>query len=92
MRPRMIAAGRKVRPRDQLEQALEVEPGIVDQREAGVDHLAEVVRRDVGRHADRDAARTVDQEVRELGRQNGRLAVGLVVVRPEVDGVLVDVG
>ena len=83
--------GRKVRPRDQLEQALEVEPGIVDQCEAGVDHLAEIVRRDVGRHADRDAARTVHQEVRELGRQNGRLAVGLVVVRPEVDGVLVDV-
>ena len=36
---------------------LEIEVRIVDQGEAGVDHLAEVVRRDVGRHADRDARR-----------------------------------
>jgi hypothetical protein len=84
LRPRMIA-------RDELEQALEVEPGVVDQSQAGVDHLAEIVRRDVGRHADRNAARAVHQKVRELRRQDARLAVGFVVVRPEVDGILVDV-
>ena len=86
------AAGREVRSRDQLEQALEAEVRVLDQRDAGVDHLAEVVRRDVGRHADRDAAGAVDQEVRELRRQHRRLLVRFVVVRPEVDGVLVDVG
>ena len=32
----------------------------------GVDDLAEVVRRDVRRHADGDAARAVDEQVREL--------------------------
>ncbi|MDH6665710.1 UNVERIFIED_ORG: hypothetical protein M2442_001709 [Methylorubrum zatmanii] len=57
----------------------------------GVDQLAEIVRRNVGGHAHRDAARAVDQQVREAGRQDGRLLVLPVVVRLEIDGVLVDV-
>ena len=36
--------------------------------------------------------RAVDQQVRELGRQDRRLLLGPVVVVDEVDGVLVDVG
>ena len=35
---------------------------------------------------------TVDEQVRELGRQDRRLLLGAVVVVDEVDGVLVDVG
>ena len=64
---------------------------IVDQRHAGIDHLAEIVRRDVGRHADRDAARAVDQQVREARRQDDRLVLVAVVVLLEVDGVFVDI-
>ena len=37
---------------------------------AAVDDLAEIVRRDVGRHADGDAAGAVDQQVREARRQD----------------------
>ena len=40
--------------------------------DAGRD-LAQVVRRDVRRHADRDAARAVDQQVRKAARQHQRL-------------------
>jgi hypothetical protein len=57
----------------------------------GVDHLAEVVRRDVRRHADRDAAGAVDEEVGEPARQHERLLLVPVVVRDEVDGLFVDV-
>ncbi len=53
--------------------------------------LAEVVRRDAGRHADRDAGRAVDQQVGEARGQDGRLLRATVVVGAEVDGVLVDV-
>ena len=35
--------------------------------------LPQVVRRDPGRHADRDALGAVDQQVREPGRQDRRL-------------------
>ena len=56
-------AGREIRPRHVFHQLLHGELGIVDQRAAGIDQLAEIVRRDVGRHADRDAARAVGQQV-----------------------------
>ena len=66
--------------------------GIVDVGDHRVRDLAQVVRRDVGGHADRDPRRAVDQQVRQLGRQDRRLLLGAVVVVDVVDGVLVDVG
>ncbi len=75
-----------------LHQPGHVDARIVDQREAGIDDLAEVVRRDVGRHADRDTRRAVDQQVRNPGRHDRRLGLRTVVVVDEVDGFLVDVG
>ncbi len=84
-------AGREVGALDVLGQLLDVDGRVVDQRDQGVGHLAEVVRRDVRRHADRDPGRAVDEQVREARRQHLRLLARLVVVRPEVDRVGVDV-
>ena len=53
--------------------------------------LAQVVRRDLGGHADGDAGRAVDEQVGEAARQHRRLQRLAVVVRDEVDGVLLDV-
>jgi hypothetical protein len=53
--------------------------------------LAQVVRRDLGGHADRDPLRPVDQEVGEPAGQHHRLVGTPVVVGPDIDGVLVDV-
>ena len=53
---------------------------LLDQPDAAVDDLAQVVRRDVGRHADGDAGRAVDEQVRERRRQDRRFFGGLVVV------------
>jgi hypothetical protein len=85
------AAGRKIRSRNDVDEFVDGERRIFDQRDAGVDDFAEIVRRNVGRHADGDAAGAIDQEVREFGRQNRRLGLGIVVVRLEIDGVLVDI-
>ena len=84
-------AGREVRARHVLHELGDRHLGIVDQRAAGVDQFTEIVRRDVGRHADGNAARTVGQQVGECRRQNHRLQGRLVVVRLEIDGVLADV-
>ena len=86
------AAGREVRALDELAQVVGGELRVVDERDRGVGDLAEVVGRDVGGHPDRDARRAVDEQVRELGRQDRRLLLGAVVVVLEVDRVLVDVG
>ena len=85
------AAGREIGTGHDLHQSLDVDAGIVDHRRRRVDHFAEVMRRDVGRHADGDAAGAVDEKVREARRQNHRLLLRAVVVLAEIDGVLVDV-
>ena len=66
--------------------------GLASSADAGVDHLAQVVGRDVGRHADRDARGAVHEQVGEPGGQDQGLGFAAVVVRPEVDRFLVEVG
>ncbi len=61
-----------------------------DEVPQGLDDLDEVVRGDVGRHADRDAGGAVDDQVGDRRRQDDRLGLARVVVGLEVDGVLVD--
>ena len=68
-----------------------VEGGIVDVGDDRGDDLAQVVRRDVRRHADGDPRRAVDEQVREARRQHDRLLLAAVVVGDEVDGVGVEV-
>ena len=52
----------------------------------------EVVRRDVRRHADRDAGGAVDQQIRNARRQHHRLVARAVVIGAERDRVLLDLG
>ena len=92
----MIAAGGEIRSLDELHQLLDVDvvellPLLehVDQR---VHHLAQVVRRDGGGHADGDAGGAVDQQVGDGGGQHGRLVERVVEVAGEIDRVLVDIG
>ena len=47
-------AGGEVGALHELHEVVGVGVGVVDEVDGGVDHLAEVVRRDVGGHADRD--------------------------------------
>ncbi len=86
------AAGREIRTRHDHVEIVDRDRRIVDHRDAGVDQFAEIVRRDIGRHADGDAAGAVDQKIGKARRQHHRLALVAVVVRLEVDGVAVDVG
>ena len=86
------AAGGKIRSRHVvLDDLVDGDVRVIDVGAAGVDHLAQIVRRDVGRHADGDAARAVDQKIGESGRQDLGFLDGFVVVRLEIDGSLVDV-
>ena len=84
-------AGREVGALDVGHQAVDGDGRVVDVRDDRVGHLAQVVRRDVRRHADGDAGRAVDEQVREARRQDDRLLLVAVVVRDEVDGVHVEV-
>ena len=85
------AAGREIRTLDALHQLLRGHIRVFDHLHHAVDDLAEVVRRDVRRHADRNAGGAVDQQVRESAGQHVRLHQRFVKVRGEIDGLLVDV-
>ena len=87
----MIPPVGKSGPLTWLRQPLDVDRRVVDVGDRRVDHLAQVVRRDVRRHADGDPRRAVDEQVREARREDRRLLLAPVVVRHEVDGVHVEV-
>ena len=85
------ATGGKIRALHELHQVVHGAVGMVDVVHASVDHLAQVVGRDVRGHAHGDAAGAVHQQVREAAGHHGGLHQGLVEVRVEVDGLLLDV-
>ena len=77
---------------DDVHQRLGREVRVFDQRERAVDDFAQVVGRDIGRHADSDAARAIDQHVGEAGGKDGGFAVLAIVIVLEFNGFLVDIG
>ena len=85
------AAGREVGTRHVLHQRRQGGRRVIQQRQAGIDRLGDVVRRDIGRHAHRDAGLPVDEQVGHARRQHRGLVLGFIVVGDEVDGFLVDV-
>ena len=86
-----FAGDREIRPLDVLHQLGQRDLRVVDLGADPVDHLAEVVRGEVGGHADGDAGAAVDEEVREGGGQDRGLLLRAVVVRLEIDRVLVEI-
>jgi hypothetical protein len=85
-----LRARREVGSFHELHQLVDGGLRVVDEEVRGIDHLTEVVRRDVRGHPDGDALAAVDQQVREATGQHRRLRELARVVRFEVDGVLVD--
>ena len=85
-----LAAGGEVRALDVLAQLQRRQFGVVDQPQQRRAHLAEMMRRDVGGHADGDAHRAVDQQRRDARRQHDGLGARAVVVRAERHRVLIE--
>ncbi len=85
-----VTARREVGPLDVAAQLDAGEIGVVEQFEQRRAHLAEMMRRDAGGHADGDARGPVDQQVRQPRGQHDGLRLRAIVTGPEGDGVLVD--
>ena len=85
------AGSRKIRPLDILHQFFKPGIRIVDQAAHTVDHLAHIVRRNIGSHANCDSCRTIDQKIWKPGWKYCGFLFVIVVVRHEVDGFLFDI-
>ena len=86
------AGGGEIRPGYMLEQRIDANLGIFQQGDGAIDHFAEIVRRDIGRHAHGDSRRAIDQQIRDPRRQHVGNLFGVVVIGREIDGFLVEVG
>ena len=85
------AASGKIRAWDNFNQFVNRHHRIVDICQTRSDDFAQIVRRNVGRHADRDAASTVYQQVWKTRRQYQRLLTRTIIIRAEIDSVLIDI-
>ena len=83
------AAGGKIRARHDVGQRRIADCRIVEHPQQRAAEFPGVVRRDRGRHADRDAAGAVGQQVGEGAGQDHRLLLGAVVGGAQIDRVLV---
>ena len=85
-----LAAGGKIRPAQMLQQRRRVGLGMGDEMHRRGTDFAGIMRRNGGRHAHRDAAGAIRQQVREGARQHHRLALLAIVGGAEIHRVLVD--
>ena len=86
------AASREVGPRQHRQQFVEGRSGAAlgeHQLDRFV-HLAQVVRRHVGRHADGDAGGAIDQQIGQHRGETHGLGLVAVVARPELDRFFVE--
>ena len=86
------SSGREIGALDVLEQLLTCYLRIVHESTAGIDHLAQIVRRHIGRHTDGDTARAVHQQQGDLRRKHRRFGDRIVEVERPIDRILVDIG
>ena len=85
------AAGGEVRSLDTGHQLIHGAVRIFHQHMDAVDDFAQIMRRNIGRHADSDTHRAVDQDIGETGRQHCRFFQTVVIVGDERHGLLVDI-
>ncbi len=83
--------GREIRTRDDLHHFFQLNGWIFNERYAAVDDFAKIMRRDVGRHTDRNTARTIDKQVRKACRQNHRFPLAAIIVILKINRILVDI-
>ena len=86
------AAGGEIRPLDLFHNLVQGSIGILHHQIHRLDHLPQIVGRDVGGHTHCNAGGTVDQKVRKTGGKHQRLFPVVVVVGSEIHRLLVDIG
>ena len=85
------AAGREIWPANELHQIIDRQAWRIQQREAGVEHFLDVVRRNVRRHTDCNAGGAVDQQIGQPRRQHIRHFQFFVVVRRKIDCFFIEI-
>ena len=89
--PQNRASGRKIGPRHDHRQIFDRNLRISHISGAGINDFTQIVRWNIGGHADGNPARTIDKQVGITGWQNHRLMLGPVIIGLEIDGFLIEI-
>ncbi len=84
-------SGGEIRRRHQIDQLFNIHVRRLQQRHAGIHHLAQIVRRNIGGHADGNPGGAIHQQIGETRGQHQRLLLRAIVVGAKIDGFLVEV-
>src|SRR6267154_1758130 len=87
-----VRTSREIRAGNQLHHFFERSVRPIDQQNGGIHDFAQIVRRNVGGHADGDAAGAIDEEIRDARWKNEGLFACLIEIGNEVDGFFFEVG
>ena len=87
-----LAAAGEIRSRHAFEHVFQPGLRVADQMAGGLGDFTQVVRRNLGGHADRDAGGAVEQHERQARGQQLRLFEGAVVVGDEIHRAAIDLG
>ena len=86
------ATSGEIRTLHVLHELVQRDIGIVDLCADAVDDFAQIVRRNIRRHPNRDARCAVDEQVRKSCGEDRRLGARFVVIRHEIDRILIHIG
>ena len=84
-------ACREIRTLNMLEEVIDSSFGIIYKMHQSVDRFIQVVRWDIGRHADRNTGGAVTDEIREFAGQYLGFFTGIIIVGLKIDGILFEV-
>src|SRR5216684_2211059 len=87
-----VRAGRKIGARNNFQDFLQRCVWLFHQQNRGVHDFPQIVWRNVGGHADCDAARAIDQKIWNARRQHHRFFAGLIEIGNEINGFFFQVG
>ncbi len=85
------AACGKIGTFDILNNIIQIRIRMIHQGNGPVNHLSQIVRRNVGGHPHCNTGGTIDQQIRKSCRQHHRLLQGLIEIRHEINGFLPDI-
>ena len=84
------AARREIRPRHKIDELGNGGIRGLEQMGQGIGNFTHIVGRNAAGHADRNPGRAIGQEVREIRRQDERLAALTVIGVAEIDRIVID--
>src|ERR1700683_4512760 len=86
-----VTGGGKIGAGDELHDLFQIGFGLFNQHDRGFDDFFQIVRRNIGGHADGDAGRAVDEEAGNARRQDDPFFFSFIEVGDKLDGFFFDV-